>query len=99
MLIFTVRSCVPLISKDEVIGVIEVLNKINQDFDAGDEELLQSIADSLSIAIESARLYKESVSKVKNGRRALRMFQKFVPKVSNGSTDDTDLNNSKNAIL
>ncbi|MCK5194517.1 MAG: GAF domain-containing protein, partial [Desulfobulbaceae bacterium] len=79
--VFKTKSalCVPLISKEEVIGVIEVLNKINQDFDAGDEELLQSIADSLSIAIESARLYKESVSKVKNGRKALRMFQKFVP--------------------
>jgi GAF domain-containing protein len=90
--------CVPLISKEEVIGVIEVLNKINQDFDAGDEELLQSIADSLSIAIENARLYKESVSKVKDGRKALRMFQKFVPRVTSGATDNTDLNNS-NAIL
>ncbi|MES0447877.1 MAG: GAF domain-containing protein, partial [Desulfobacterales bacterium] len=98
--VFETKSalCVPMISKEEVIGVIEVLNKINQDFDAGDEELLQSIADSLSIAIESARLYKESVSKVKNGRKALQMFQKFVPKMTNGATDGTDLNNS-NAIL
>jgi signal transduction protein with GAF and PtsI domain len=98
--VFETKSalCVPLISKEEVIGVIEVLNKINQDFDAGDEELLQSIADSLSIAIESARLYKESVSKVKNGRKALRMFQKFVPSVTSGATDNTDQNNS-NAIL
>ena len=85
--------CVPLISKEEVIGVIEVLNKINQDFDAGYEELLQSIADSLSIAIESARLYKESVSKVKDGRKALRMFQKFVPRVTNGAKTETTINN------
>jgi GAF domain-containing protein/ActR/RegA family two-component response regulator len=90
--------CVPLISKEEVIGVIEVLNKINQDFDAGDEELLQSIADSLSIAIENARLFKESVSKVKNGRKALRMFQKFVPGVTSGATNETTTNNSDNAM-
>jgi GAF domain-containing protein/FixJ family two-component response regulator len=99
--VFKTRSalCVPLISKEEVIGVIEVLNKINQDFDAGDEELLQSIADSLSIAIESARLYKESVSKVKNGRKALRMFQKFVPRATNGRTNDTTTNNSEYSML
>lgn len=97
--VFKTRSalCVPLISKEEVIGVIEVLNKINQDFDAGDEELLQSIADSLSIAIESARLYKESVSKVKHGRSALRMFQKFVPRVTNGPSLNNS--NSKKAPL
>ena len=99
--VFKTKSalCVPLISKEEVIGVIEVLNKINQDFDAGDEELLQSIADSLSIAIESARLYKESVSKVNNGRSALRMFQKFVPRVTKGTTNETTINNSLNAML
>jgi hypothetical protein len=60
---------------------------------------LQSIADSLSIAIESARLYKESVSKVKNGRKALRMFQKFVPKVTNEATNETTINNSENSMF
>jgi len=79
---FITRSalCVPMISKGRVIGVIEVLNKINGDFTAGDEDLLQSIASSVSIAIENARLYRETVSMADHERSMRRMFQKFVPK-------------------
>jgi class 3 adenylate cyclase/GAF domain-containing protein len=72
--------CVPMISQGMVIGVIEVLNKINGDFDANDRDLLQSIASSVSIAIENANLYKETVSMAENERGIRRMFQKFVPK-------------------
>ena len=79
---FLTRSalCVPMISKGRVIGVIEVLNKINGDFTASDEDLLQSIASSVSIAIENARLYRETVSMADHERSMRRMFQKFVPK-------------------
>ncbi|MGD9251125.1 MAG: GAF domain-containing protein [Desulfobacterales bacterium] len=79
---FRTRSalCVPMISKGRVIGVIEVLNKIDGDFTAGDEDLLQSIAASVSIAIENARLYRETVSMAEHERSIRRMFQKFVPK-------------------
>jgi class 3 adenylate cyclase/putative methionine-R-sulfoxide reductase with GAF domain len=72
--------CVPMISQGKVIGVIEVLNKINGDFTPNDEDLLQSIAASVSIAIENARLYKETVSMAEHERGMRRMFQKFVPK-------------------
>ena len=72
--------CVPMISQGRVIGVIEVLNKINGDFSPNDEDLLQSIAASVSIAIENARLYKETVSMAEHERGVRRMFQKFVPK-------------------
>jgi len=79
---FMTRSalCVPMISKGRVIGVIEVLNKINGEFTASDEDLLQSIASSVSIAIENARLYRETVSMADHERSMRRMFQKFVPK-------------------
>jgi class 3 adenylate cyclase/putative methionine-R-sulfoxide reductase with GAF domain len=79
---FKTRSalCVPMISKGKVIGVIEVLNKINGVFSSNDEDLLQSIATSVSIAIENARLYKEKVSMADHERGIRRMFQKFVPK-------------------
>jgi class 3 adenylate cyclase/GAF domain-containing protein len=79
---FLTRSalCVPMISKGRVVGVIEVLNKINGDFTASDEDLLQSIASSVSIAIENARLYRETVSMADHERSMRRMFQKFVPK-------------------
>ncbi|MBA3018956.1 MAG: GAF domain-containing protein [Desulfobacteraceae bacterium] len=72
--------CVPMISQGKVIGVLEVLNKINGDFGPNDEDLLQSIASSVSIAIENARLYKETVSMAEHERGVRSVFQKFVPK-------------------
>jgi len=72
--------CVPMISQGKVIGVIEVLNKINGDFTANDQDLLQSIAASVSIAIENGRLYREMVAMAEHERGVRRMFQKFVPK-------------------
>jgi len=79
---FTTLSalCVPMISQGKVIGVIEVLNKINSEFDVDDKDLLQAIATSVCIAIENARLYKETVSMAEHERDVRHMFQKFVPK-------------------
>ena len=72
--------CVPMISQGKVLGVIQVLNKKEGGFSLDDEDLLQSIAASVSIAIENARLYKEKVSMADHERSIRRMFQKFVPK-------------------
>lgn len=72
--------CVPMISQGKVIGVIEVLNKTNGDFGPDDQDLLKSIASSVSIAIENANLYKETVTRAENERGIRRIFQKFVPK-------------------
>jgi class 3 adenylate cyclase/GAF domain-containing protein len=72
--------CVPMISQGKVIGVIEVLNKIDGEFDLDDKDLLQSIASSVCIALENARLYKETVSMAEQERDIRHMFQKFVPK-------------------
>jgi adenylate cyclase len=79
---FQTRSalCVPMVSQGKVIGVIEVLNKISGEFDTSDKDLLQSIATSVCIALENARLYKETVSMAEQEREIRQMFQKFVPK-------------------
>ena len=79
---FKTRSalCVPMVSQGKVIGVIEVLNKVNGEFDTDDKDLLQSIATSVCIALENARLYKETVSIAEQERDIRHMFQKFVPK-------------------
>jgi class 3 adenylate cyclase/GAF domain-containing protein len=79
---FVTRSvlCVPMISQGRVIGVIEVLNKTNDNFVADDQQLLQSIASSVSIAIENSRLYKETLSSAEQERAIRQIFQKFVPK-------------------
>ncbi len=72
--------CVPMISQGKVVGVLEVLNKINGNFCPNDEDLLKSIASSVSIAIENVRLYKETVSMAEHERGIRSVFQKFVPK-------------------
>ena len=60
-LLFTTRSivCVPMKIKDQVIGVIELINSLEElDFDEGDILLISAIADFAAIALENARNYK-----------------------------------------
>ena len=66
---FKTRSvlCVPIVSKQKVTGVIQVLNKIDGDFTAGDQDCLQAIADSVSTAMEAAFLYRQAVMTAENG--------------------------------
>ncbi len=79
---FHTRSalCVPMISQGRVIGVIEVLNKMDGAFDDSDVHLLQSIVTSVTIAMENARLYRETLSMAETERGIRNLFQKFVPK-------------------
>jgi class 3 adenylate cyclase/GAF domain-containing protein len=79
---FRTRSalCVPLISRGKVLGVIEVLNKLSGDFNNDDLHLLQSIATSVSIALENSQLYGETLSMAEQERGIRKMFQKFVPR-------------------
>ncbi len=71
---------VPMISQGQVIGVIELLNKTEGTFISEDEQLLQSIAASVSIALENARLYDETLAMADKERGIRKVFQKFVPR-------------------
>ncbi len=51
---------VPLIANDKVIGVLEVVNKREQDFSTEDQDLLTSLGAQASVAIENARLFQQS---------------------------------------
>ena len=57
---FLTRSilCVPMVVKGKVIGVIEIMNKLEGDFTESDLTLLNSIATYAAIAIENARLHQ-----------------------------------------
>jgi signal transduction histidine kinase len=50
--------CVPLVLYDQIIGVLEVLNKRKGNFTQNDLELLSSIASYAAIAIQNARLHE-----------------------------------------
>ena len=48
---------VPLKARNRVIGVLEVVNKINGSFDTNDLTLLETLAASAAIAIDNAQLF------------------------------------------
>ncbi|MCQ3978622.1 MAG: hypothetical protein DPW09_34810 [Anaerolineae bacterium] len=50
--------CVPLVLYDQIIGVLEVINKREGNFTQTDLELLSSIASYAAIAIQNARLHE-----------------------------------------
>lgn len=54
---------VPMISQGQVVGVLEVLNKIDAIFDESDEKVLQAIAATVTIALDNARLYREALQR------------------------------------
>lgn len=59
---FVTRSLmgVPLITKDKVVGVLEVINKQEGEFSANDEDLLSVLGAQAAVAIENTRLFQQS---------------------------------------
>ncbi len=59
---FTTKSIigVPLITKEKVVGVLEVLNKTSGEFSDTDEEMLTVLGAQAAIAIENTRLFQQS---------------------------------------
>ncbi len=53
--------CMPLLNKkDELIGVYQVLNKLEfESFTSADEQMLAALSGSASVAIENAKLYED----------------------------------------
>jgi signal transduction histidine kinase len=51
---------IPLVTKDKVIGVLEVLNKHAGEFNDTDEDLLTVLGAQAAIAIENTRLFQQS---------------------------------------
>ncbi len=51
--------CVPLIVREQVIGALELADKIGGPFTETDRDLLQMLAGSVAVAVENAQLYAE----------------------------------------
>ncbi len=54
--------CVPVRTKEKILGSIEVINKCNGSFDPDDMLILTALANQVAVAIENARLYEESIA-------------------------------------
>jgi len=74
--------CVPLIGRKEVIGVIEVVNKIGGMFDQEDEDLLRLVAASVAVAVENARLFDEERKRIQEMETLLEVGQAVTQAVS-----------------
>jgi signal transduction histidine kinase len=75
---FKTRSviCVPLISKDEPIGVLQVINKKDgKPFSNSDFKLLTGMAQQVAIAMENAKLYQRLKEDFALTTRELKMTQ------------------------
>ncbi len=80
---------VPLQVKERVIGVIELINKVDGlPFDQSDEELLTTFASQATIAIENARLYTLTDQALAARVEELSMMQRI----------DRDLNTSLDVV-
>jgi HD-GYP domain-containing protein (c-di-GMP phosphodiesterase class II) len=51
--------CVPVKSKDSILGVLEAINKKTDSFNDDDKEILAALANQVAIAIENANLYQK----------------------------------------
>ncbi len=54
--------CVPLFIEDDVIGVLEAVNKTRGSFDENDLRLIQAFTGPLAIAIQNARLHDSVIT-------------------------------------
>jgi len=54
------EMALPLIAREQIIGVLDIQSEQPQAFSPDDIEILQTLADQLAIAIENARLFSES---------------------------------------
>ena len=85
---FTPRTmlCVPMLSKDTLLGVIQVINKIDGSTFTEDElRLAQTLADHAAIAIENASLYRQayvaSITDDLTGLGNTRHFNRMLPEL------------------
>lgn len=51
---------IPMITKDKVVGVLEVINKIEGEFSKDDQSLLSALGSQAAVAIENTRLFQQS---------------------------------------
>jgi len=88
---FTSMLSVPLVSRDEVIGVMNVQTREPRDFDRTEIDFLQTIANQVAGIIEKGRLQRESERKL---REMSALFE-----VSNVLTSTLDLDEVLSLIV
>lgn len=55
--------CVPLVSQEQMIGILYAAKKMDYSFDQEDTDLISTFADHVTIAIENSRLIEQSLER------------------------------------
>ncbi|MFH1098021.1 MAG: GAF domain-containing protein [Candidatus Desantisbacteria bacterium] len=76
------KNClsVPLVWKKDIIGAINVFNKLEDRFDKEDEKILSILASQAAMILKSAKLYKE----LKNAASALALLYEISKTINEG---------------
>jgi two-component system NtrC family sensor kinase len=93
--------CVPLVLREKTVGAIEVINKWGARFTEDDLTLLNSIAASVAIAIENARLYaevKDFADELARSQAQLIQSEKLAATGKLAATIAHELNNPLQAV-
>lgn len=77
--------CAPISSTDDVLGVIEILNKKSSAFNKNDLDLLALICKQAAIALENGRLYMELISLKSVNEKFTSTFPTGVIVINNAS--------------
>lgn len=92
---------VPILLRDELVGVLDIQSPLKNAFDDNDVRLMKTIADQIAIAIENARLYNEVLNQLKETERkenTLRI-QRDLMLAINSATNITSLLDAALKIL
>jgi Nif-specific regulatory protein len=79
--------CVPLILKNKIIGVVEVINKTNGLFNDSDIQLLSGVAEQAVLAIENARRHFVLGQENRSLKEALAERPEFIGTKSKSTQD------------
>jgi phosphoserine phosphatase RsbU/P len=74
--------CVPLVSQDQMIGILYAAKTMEYSFDQEDTALISTFADHASIAIENSRLIEQSIERERM-QQELMVAQKVQKKLLN----------------
>lgn len=89
---------VSMVIGDRVIGVLYAISASTHQFSAGDRQLLQTLADQASTAIENARLYQE-IRQRAEAEQLAREQAEIMREATVALVSSVDLNNVLDSIL
>lgn len=97
-----VAAVIPLFSKGEVIGTLNLGSRNTTQFDADDLHLLQQIADQVASAVEKARLFRQTQEQLEELRRTQAHLLRSARMAAAGALADGvahEINNPLSVVL